>query len=457
MEVNGLRRLNKLFVALLRLIVIVFIGGVLTSNLISYTFSANTTDSPNVLITINGDGSISQAGNLFDGQLYPSTVSDAENGIGGINGVIRIQNQFRKVDVDNLAVGIKNLVIGNNYPRDVVFNSFLQNVKLKIEKGVLLSFDKTLIEYISLDNILYEKDNDEYRGYALDASDRFSINKGDSIDLKYSLHMDIEAGNELQSVTAYMPIYINLKGSYIDDDDNDDDGDDDEIIEDSEVPAGVLNKSDHFQYIQGYPDDTVRPEGLITREEVSAVFYRLLESNYRMSVYTEKADFHDVENDRWSARYIATLFNGKIIEGYPNGSFKPGAPITRAELATIASKFDGLSFLESNFFSDADIHWAVKYINSAAAKGWVQGYPDNTFKPDQYITRAEFVTLVNNVLGRRVHRDYILKDVKSFPDLSETMWYYEAMIEAINSHLYDWNEDLSSEIWIEIIYPNLDL
>lgn len=447
--------INKFFKITLRIFIIALVGGVVASNLMGYTFSVTTENTPNVLVTINGDGSFTQVGNLFDGQLYPATVLDAEKGIGGINGVIRIQNQFKKIDVDNLAIGIKDMLIANNYPRDIVFNSFLKNVKLKIEKGLLLSFNKTLVEYTSLENILYEADNDEFRGYTLDANDKFSLNKGDTIDLKYSLLMDVEAGNELQSITAYMPIYINLKESHIDDDDKDDDDDEIVTIEDNEVPVAQLNKADHFQYIQGYPNNTVRPEGLITREEVTAVFYRLLESNYRASILTEEENFNDVNANRWSVKHIATLSNGNIVEGYPDGSFKPKNPITRAELATIASKFDKLSGSETNSFSDIDGHWAIKYINSAAAKGWVKGYPDETFKPDQYITRAEFVTLVNNVLARGVQKDNILKEVRVYTDLLDTMWYYETMVEATNSHLYIRNEDMS-ELWIEIIYPTID-
>ena len=237
----------------------------------------------------------------------------------------------------------------------------------------------------------------------------------------------------------------------------DDDDDDDEIIEEP-IPEGIpeLNKVDHFQYIQGYPDNTVRPEGLITREEVAAVFYRLLAVGYRESIWTLDESFSDVASTKWSLKHIATLANGGIIEGYPDGSFRPGNFITRAELATIASRFDNLSPFESNSFSDIAGHWANRFINSSSVKGWVNGYPDGTFKPDQYITRAEFVTLVNNVLERRVHAENILPEARSFPDLPETKWYYEAMQEAIDSHKYLRLEDTYEE-WIEIYYPILDM
>jgi hypothetical protein len=435
----------------------VLICGAFASNLMEYTFSATTQNNPNVLITINDDGNISRVGNLFDGQLYPASEEDAEKGIGSINGVIRIENQFKNIDVDNLAIGIKDIVIRNDYPKDIVYNSFLNNIRLKIEKGNIFSFNKTLIDYTKLSDILYETENDKYHGYTLNSEDRFSLNKGDIIELKYSLYMDLDVGNELETVTADMPIYINLKESYSDDgDEDDDDGEEVFLIEDSLVPIDKLNKTDHFQYIQGYPDNTVRPEGFVTREEVAAVFYRLLDPVYRLSVISENEDFSDVSAERWSTKHIATLYNGKIIEGYPDGSFKPGSSITRAELAAIASRFDKLSALQDNSLSDIEGHWAIEYINSAAAKGWVNGYPDGSFMPDKYITRAEFVTLVNNVLGRKVHKDNILENIKVFPDLTLDSWYYEAMVEAINSHLYSIDENLS-EVWIEIIYPTLDL
>ncbi|MFY9295279.1 MAG: S-layer homology domain-containing protein [Caldicoprobacterales bacterium] len=437
---------NNILKTALRIFFIVFVAGAVTLNLISYTFSLTATDSPNVLITINSDGSVSQSGNLFDGLLYPSTVTDAEKGIGGINGIIRIQNQFKKIDVENLAIGIKNMVIENDYPKEIVFNSFLQHVKLKIEKGVLLSFNKILIDYISLENILYEQDSNEYRGYTLDEKDRFSINKGDSIDLKYSLHMDVKAGNELQSVTAYIPIYINLIG--VETDDNDDD-DDEKIIKDKEVPVAVLEKADHFAYIIGYPEGDIRPLNQITREEVAMIFYRLLTDDSRNQLLSDDNPFTDIGGYRWSNRAISTLYVGGVISGYPDGTFRPSAPITRAEFATIASKFDKLELTNASKFTDIFGHWAEKYITSSEIKGWIKGYPDLTFKPEQYITRAEAVTLINNVLNRAVPAENIHPDAIFWPDNPSTEWYYEAVMEATNSHDYIYEED-GDELWTGI-------
>ncbi len=218
----------------------------------------------------------------------------------------------------------------------------------------------------------------------------------------------------------------------------------------------TLNLEDHFAYIQGYPDGTVRPQGNVTREEVTAVFYRLLDSTYRESIKTTTENYNDVTENRWSAKHIGTLSNGEIINGYQDGSFRPGEKITRAELATVASRFDLLSAPDENKFSDITGHWAEKYILSAEDKGWVNGYVDGTFKPDQYITRAEFVTLVNNVLNRQVESEAILSNAKKFSDLAEGKWYYEDMMEAINSHNYERNDD-GTEDWTEITFPSIEM
>ncbi|QOX63376.1 S-layer homology domain-containing protein [Anoxybacterium hadale] len=224
-------------------------------------------------------------------------------------------------------------------------------------------------------------------------------------------------------------------------------------ITDEEVPGGpLLNMVDHYAYIQGYPDETVRPQGNITREEVAAVFFRLLDPTYRETIRTTEEDYSDVAESRWSVKHIGTLSNGQVLTGYADGSFRPGAFMTKAELATVASRFDALSEPGDVKFSDVSGHWAEKYILSAAAKGWVKGYEDGTFKPDQYITRAEFVTLVNNVLERSVQEENILPDAIQFKDLQKGKWYYEAMQEAINSHNYERAAD-GFEKWTEIFYP----
>ena len=219
-----------------------------------------------------------------------------------------------------------------------------------------------------------------------------------------------------------------------------------------------LNLYDHIQYIQGYKDNTIRPTSFITREEVAAVFFRLLNDDYRESIRKNSVNYLDIPNDRWSVKHIGTLSSGNILEGYPDNTFRPTSTITRAEVAAIASRFDNLETLNHSIFSDVKGHWAEKYIDSAESKGWIKGYEDGTFKPDNPITRAEFITLVNNVLNRKVNKENIIDGINVFEDISPEQWYYEAIIEATNSHEYEENrlED-NSEIWTKVIYPSLEM
>ncbi|HEY4543817.1 MAG TPA: S-layer homology domain-containing protein, partial [Tissierellaceae bacterium] len=171
-------------------------------------------------------------------------------------------------------------------------------------------------------------------------------------------------------------------------------------IGDNNSNLNKLEKKDHFAYIKGYEDKTIRPNDEITREEVAMVFYRLLDSDYRERIEINKNNFKDMSNTRWSNKAVSTLVNGDIIKGYPNNEFRPNANITRAEVAAIASRFDNLEKADNNFL-DISKHWAEEYIKSASKKGWVKGYLDRTFRPDKNMTRGEFISLVNNVLERK--------------------------------------------------------
>ncbi|MDD3751951.1 MAG: S-layer homology domain-containing protein, partial [Tissierellia bacterium] len=218
------------------------------------------------------------------------------------------------------------------------------------------------------------------------------------------------------------------------------------IIDDPEPPLAELEKFDHFAYVIGYPEGDVRPLNNITREEVAMIFYRLLTDESRNQLLSDVNPFTDLNEIMWSNRAISTLYNAGIIAGYPDGTFKPSDPITRAEFATIAAKFDKLELGSTSEFTDIFGHWAEKYITSAEIKGWIKGYPDLTFKPEQDITRAESMTLINNVLERIVPEENIHPDAIFWPDNPSTEWYYEAVMEATNSHDYIYEED-GDELW----------
>lgn len=237
-----------------------------------------------------------------------------------------------------------------------------------------------------------------------------------------------------------------------DDDDNDRDDDDEEEIIDEEVPLAEtpwLNTEDHYAYIVGYSEDgTVRPNANITRAEVATIFFRLLTDEARDQFWMTTNNFSDVLPNDWYNNAVSTMVNMGIIQGYEDGTFRPNANITRAEFAAIAARFMASGYgVEDDLFTDIANHWARESINDAAMTQWIHGYPDGTFLPDQVITRAEAVTLVNNVLQRKPDADHMLDSMIKWPDNPESAWYYEAIQEATNSHDYDLFEDAEYETW----------
>ena len=195
---------------------------------------------------------------------------------------------------------------------------------------------------------------------------------------------------------------------------------------------------DHIAYIKGYPDGGVHPEANITRAEVSAIFYRLLTDSARDQYAASSSRFADANNS-WAAKEIATLTNAGILKGYNDSTFRPNASITRAEFAAIASRFDKLSGGTKTFSDVPSSHWAYAAITSAAEKGWVNGYSDGTFRPENAITRAEVVKITNAVLTRICDKNYVAKNLSkltSYNDLSASHWAYYDILEASNAHDY---------------------
>ena len=204
-----------------------------------------------------------------------------------------------------------------------------------------------------------------------------------------------------------------------------------------DVPTG-LNGDDHFAYIVGYPNGNVEPNGNITRAEVATIFFRLLTEEVRTANSTQSNSLSDVTRGQWFNHAVSTLSSMGIVKGHNDGTFAPNAPITRAEFAAIAARFDDKNTDTSSKFTDIASHWAKNEIGIAANKGWINGYPDGTFRPNQYITRAEAMTLVNRVLNRLPENSSDLLDsMIKWPDNSDaSAWYYLAVQEATNSHAY---------------------
>ena len=217
-----------------------------------------------------------------------------------------------------------------------------------------------------------------------------------------------------------------------------------------DVPTG-LNGDDHYAYIVGYPDKTVRPQNGITRAEVATIFFRLLTDETRDANSTKSNSYSDVAAGAWYNHAVSTLSAMGIVKGDSHGKFNPNAPITRAEFAAIAARFDDKANTTTADFSDIASHWAKNEISAASNNGWITGYPDGTFRPDNKITRAEAMTLVNRVLKRLPETEEDLHDdmIKWSDNSDVSQWFYLDVQEATNSHYYQTKEN-KFEKWTKL-------
>lgn len=216
----------------------------------------------------------------------------------------------------------------------------------------------------------------------------------------------------------------------------------------------ALNKEDHAQYLIGYENATFKPENNMTREEVAVMFSRLLKNPpTKGEVYG--ANFSDVEKNRWSATAISYMSEVGILKGYPDGSFKPTAPITRAEFAAMAAGFADLKEGEKTFTDLAPTHWAYDVVKKAAAAGWINGYPDGSFKADNPITRAEVVSITNRMLDRKADEAFVdghLTELITFTDVDKSHWAYYPIMEATNGHEFVRDANKIDELWKSVTH-----
>lgn len=223
------------------------------------------------------------------------------------------------------------------------------------------------------------------------------------------------------------------------------------------IAAACLNTKDHYSYLIGYSDGTVRPNGRITRAEVATIFFRLLTDDARQRNWSSENNFSDVSADKWYNNAVSTLCHMGVLGGYSDGTFRPNAPITRAEFAKIA-----VSFAQTNgsavysYFTDVKTtDWFAPYVTTAKDSGLIEGYSDGSFKPENRITRAEACAIVNRVLGRKPSKNHMkISDRIDWPDCTTADWFYEAIMEATNSHTYQmgkrvetWNGKLPQRDW----------
>ena len=217
-----------------------------------------------------------------------------------------------------------------------------------------------------------------------------------------------------------------------------------------------LNTADHFAYVQGYPDGTVKPAGNITRAETAAILFRLMDDASRKTYYSTKSGFRDVASSSWYNTYVATLNNAGVITDSSNGYFRPNEAITRAELAAMLAKFSETTGA-ANYFNDVSAkYWAANAIAICAKLGWITGYPDGTFRPDKNVTRAELMAMINRATGRAPKSaDAFLPGMKTWIDNTSDKWYYLDVQEATNSHSYTVK---GSETWTALTSdPNWSL
>ena len=219
------------------------------------------------------------------------------------------------------------------------------------------------------------------------------------------------------------------------------------------VATGVpdmLNGDDHDAYVIGYPDGNVHPQGNISRAETATIFFRLLKADTRDGNLTAENAFADVVDGQWFNKAVSTMAKLGIVKGRSAESFAPDAPITRAEFAAICARFNTKPTNTSNSFSDISGHWAEAEIERAVAFGWIAGYPDGTFRPDTYITRAEAMTMINRVLCRMPQDEKdLLRTMVVWPDNKPTDWYYLAVQEATNSHEFE-RKGAVNEKWTKL-------
>ncbi len=217
-------------------------------------------------------------------------------------------------------------------------------------------------------------------------------------------------------------------------------------------PSGpTLNTDDHYAYIVGYDGVRVRPTAEITRAEAVTIFFRMLTDESRSRYWKTNNIFTDVPGNAWYNNAISTLANAGIVDGYPDGTFMPDEPITRAEFAALAVRFFKVKNVNKDYFDDDEGHWAEPEINAAASIGLIEGYGDGTFRPERNIKRSEAMTIVNKVLGRHPHKDQLLPGMITWEDnMDENAWYWAEVQEATNSHDYELDSD-GYEVWTKLL------
>ena len=399
---------------------VALLGGALT------VFSLANGNQPTVTYDHKEKGFIFDNVTKVEGNEYPNLFTELAELMPGDS-----RDQDIRVQVKNLTSGTAYMYLRTedmwaDKPQEITqteadaYAALMEQITLTVKQG-----DKVLAEGDLSKGVLLGK-----------------LRSNDKVDLNVTVEVPLEMGNEFQNFHGEIGWVFTA-----------------EYHNDPVKPVGppALSAVDHYAYMVGYPDGMVHPEKQITRAETATIFFRMLTDESREDYWSQVNPYYDVLPEDWFNNAVSTLTNAGILNGYPDGNFAPNGNITRAEFAAMAVRFftDEEEDVKGDSFPDIADHWANYEINLAYAKDIIEGYPDGTFKPDQEITRAEAVTIVNRVLERYPHKEYLLEDMIVWPDnMDETMWYYEDIQEATNSHVFDreYDEDkVPYEIWTELL------
>lgn len=389
---------NKLLKTILEFFVFTLIMGFIVSELMGTTYASMSSGNPDVVVSIDKDGHITQEGNLFGNELwYP--------GEKGRDGVIRIYNNYRSTKLTNLGVSVKINSYRDGYAEAEVYQSFIDHMRLTIKKGRWLEFGETsIIEDKTLADFL--------NGIALEKGDQLSITASNPIDLKYTMRMDEDAGNNLQSLEADVSFIIKTPITQNDDDDDDKDDDDKEDDPIIEEPIDIIpDLGGHWAHdciatllekeiIQGNENGEIKPDDYITRAEAAVLVGKALKLEPQNTLIPKYVD----PIPKWASGYVNITSDKEIFKGYPFGWFRPSNNITREEMITVLDRAFNLSLedksLELPFTDKDDIgNWAIEHVKSGYEDKVIIGYPDNTYKPNNKITRAEAFTIICKLLG----------------------------------------------------------
>ena len=331
----------------------------------------------------------------------------------------------QKITVKN---GSNNLVV--IYLRAVanentVMQGFLQQLSMTVKQG-----DKTL----------FDASPDKLDGLAENVLlGQFAPNQ--HTDLMVTLKVPLELNNDYANLTGVVDWVFTVEEVIYS-------GGDSEAMDLPYTVEGIFDCVNHYAYVRGYPDGMIRPNDPVTRAEVSAMFTRLLLEDVFAHYKADTNPFFDVRSTAWFNVDVSTMANMEVVHGYPDGRFGPNDPITRAEFAAIISKFDHYEIVDRNRFPDIAGHWAEEAILEAMSAGWVGGYEDGTFRPENDLTRAETMAIINRMIGRSPENlDSLLDGMIIWPDNADpTAWYYLDIQEATNTHDHT-RHDSGYETW----------